>query len=189
MPSCLRSGGSPLSESAPRPWLPAGSPTRGRVPLPWPWGALPACSPYLQPSPLLSSPATAEAGICVTFQLVWVGAGPGSAHRRFSADSFRSSCMYGTCCLWGKTYSIGFLRFCKQVGVCLLRVSCPCLCSGVCVSVSVSVWAYVCVPAGPTCGLQPVRVMGLLWTQFLRPLGSRPLCPPVAGRQQASWII
>ena len=23
--------------------------------------------------------------------------------------------MYGTCCLWGKTYSIGFLRFCKQV--------------------------------------------------------------------------
>ncbi|KAM9780647.1 transmembrane protein 184B isoform 1-T1 [Neosynchiropus ocellatus] len=28
-----------------------------------------------------------------------------------------SSCMYGTCCLWGKTYSIGFLRFCKQVWV------------------------------------------------------------------------
>ncbi len=28
---------------------------------------------------------------------------------------FRSSCVYGTCCLWGKTYSIGFLRFCKQV--------------------------------------------------------------------------
>ncbi|GCB77503.1 hypothetical protein scyTo_0019290 [Scyliorhinus torazame] len=25
-----------------------------------------------------------------------------------------SSCMYGTCCLWGKTYSIGFLRICKQ---------------------------------------------------------------------------
>ncbi|KAJ7984740.1 hypothetical protein DPEC_G00357900 [Dallia pectoralis] len=25
-----------------------------------------------------------------------------------------SSCMYGTCCLWGRTYSIGFLRFCKQ---------------------------------------------------------------------------
>ncbi|KAG9338821.1 hypothetical protein JZ751_025258 [Albula glossodonta] len=25
-----------------------------------------------------------------------------------------SSCVYGTCCLWGKTYSIGFLRFCKQ---------------------------------------------------------------------------
>lgn len=30
---------------------------------------------------------------------------------------FRSSCMYGTCCLWGKTYSIGFLRFCKQVRI------------------------------------------------------------------------
>ncbi|KAM8825254.1 transmembrane protein 184B-like isoform 2-T2 [Synchiropus picturatus] len=28
-----------------------------------------------------------------------------------------SSCVYGTCCLWGKTYSIGFLRFCKQVWV------------------------------------------------------------------------
>jgi len=27
---------------------------------------------------------------------------------------FRSSCMYGTCCLRGKAYSIGFLRFCKQ---------------------------------------------------------------------------
>nr|XP_029540873.1 transmembrane protein 184B-like isoform X1 [Oncorhynchus nerka] len=25
-----------------------------------------------------------------------------------------SSCMYGTCCLWGRSYSIGFLRFCKQ---------------------------------------------------------------------------
>ncbi|KAM4530883.1 transmembrane protein 184B-like isoform 1-T1 [Odontesthes bonariensis] len=28
--------------------------------------------------------------------------------------AIESSCMYGTCCLWGKTYSIGFLRFCKQ---------------------------------------------------------------------------
>lgn len=28
--------------------------------------------------------------------------------------ALRSSCMYGTCCLWGKAYSIGFLRFCKQ---------------------------------------------------------------------------
>ncbi|XP_027947721.1 transmembrane protein 184A isoform X2 [Eumetopias jubatus] len=26
----------------------------------------------------------------------------------------RSSCLYGTCCLQGMTYSIGFLRFCKQ---------------------------------------------------------------------------
>ncbi|CAK6961701.1 transmembrane protein 184ba [Scomber scombrus] len=25
-----------------------------------------------------------------------------------------SSCMYGTCCLWRKAYSISFLRFCKQ---------------------------------------------------------------------------
>lgn len=27
----------------------------------------------------------------------------------------RSSCLYGTCCLGGMSYSIGFLRFCKQV--------------------------------------------------------------------------
>ncbi|XP_023569220.1 transmembrane protein 184A isoform X1 [Octodon degus] len=26
----------------------------------------------------------------------------------------KSSCFYGTCCLWGMSYSIGFLRFCKQ---------------------------------------------------------------------------
>ncbi|CAG04497.1 unnamed protein product, partial [Tetraodon nigroviridis] len=26
----------------------------------------------------------------------------------------RSSCLYGTCCLRGRAYSIGFLRFCKQ---------------------------------------------------------------------------
>lgn len=26
----------------------------------------------------------------------------------------QSSCVYGTCCLWGRSYSIGFLRFCKQ---------------------------------------------------------------------------
>lgn len=39
------------------------------------------------------------------------------AHPPFSTRlPSRSSCMYGTCCLWGKTYSIGFLRFCKQVG-------------------------------------------------------------------------
>ncbi|CAL9702294.1 unnamed protein product [Knipowitschia caucasica] len=28
--------------------------------------------------------------------------------------SIESSCLYGTCCLRGKAYSIGFLRFCKQ---------------------------------------------------------------------------
>ena len=28
---------------------------------------------------------------------------------------FRSSILYGTCCLSGKQYTIGFLRFCKQV--------------------------------------------------------------------------
>lgn len=34
-----------------------------------------------------------------------------------SSAMWRSSCVYGTCCLWGKTYSIGFLRFCKQVSM------------------------------------------------------------------------
>ncbi|MCL4124388.1 UNVERIFIED_CONTAM: hypothetical protein GTU68_063202, partial [Idotea baltica] len=35
----------------------------------------------------------------------------------------RSSCIYGTCCLAGKTYTIEFLRFCKQVTLqfCLVR--------------------------------------------------------------------
>ncbi|CAL8234941.1 unnamed protein product, partial [Arctogadus glacialis] len=33
-----------------------------------------------------------------------------------------SSCVYGTCCLWGRTYSIGFLRFCKQVRAYLLSL-------------------------------------------------------------------
>ncbi|CAH1179550.1 unnamed protein product [Phaedon cochleariae] len=35
----------------------------------------------------------------------------------------RSSCLYGTCCLSGKTYTIGFLRFCKQATLqfCLVK--------------------------------------------------------------------
>lgn len=35
----------------------------------------------------------------------------------------RSSCLYGTCCLVGKTYTIGFLRFCKQATLqfCLIK--------------------------------------------------------------------
>nr|XP_019949777.1 PREDICTED: transmembrane protein 184A [Paralichthys olivaceus] len=31
-----------------------------------------------------------------------------------SPRSLKSSCLYGTCCLGGMSYSIGFLRFCKQ---------------------------------------------------------------------------
>lgn len=43
---------------------------------------------------------------------------------RDSAVLCRSSCVYGTCCLWGRTYSIGFLRFCKQVpDAALLRLT------------------------------------------------------------------
>ncbi|KOX79330.1 hypothetical protein WN51_09132 [Melipona quadrifasciata] len=35
----------------------------------------------------------------------------------------RSNCLYGTCCLVGKTYTIGFLRFCKQATLqfCLVK--------------------------------------------------------------------
>lgn len=35
----------------------------------------------------------------------------------------RSDCLYGTCCLSGKTYTIGFLRFCKQATLqfCLVK--------------------------------------------------------------------
>lgn len=40
----------------------------------------------------------------------------------YCSVAFRSSCMYGTCCLWGKTYSIGFLRFCKQVWIDNIRL-------------------------------------------------------------------
>ncbi|KAK0150274.1 Transmembrane protein 184B [Merluccius polli] len=31
-----------------------------------------------------------------------------------AATAAKSSCVYGTCCLRGRSYSIGFLRFCKQ---------------------------------------------------------------------------
>lgn len=37
----------------------------------------------------------------------------------------RSSCLYGTCCLVGMSYSIGFLRFCKQVSFNLPLISPP----------------------------------------------------------------
>lgn len=35
----------------------------------------------------------------------------------------KSNCLYGTCCLNGKTYTIGFLRFCKQATLqfCLVK--------------------------------------------------------------------
>uniref|UniRef100_A0A3B3VL85 Transmembrane protein 184a n=1 Tax=Poecilia latipinna TaxID=48699 RepID=A0A3B3VL85_9TELE len=36
----------------------------------------------------------------------------------------QSSCLYGTCCLVGMSYSIGFLRFCKQVSLICLLLSC-----------------------------------------------------------------
>nr|XP_020029259.1 transmembrane protein 184B isoform X2 [Castor canadensis] len=40
--------------------------------------------------------------------------GESSIMSEIRGKAIESSCMYGTCCLWGKTYSIGFLRFCKQ---------------------------------------------------------------------------
>ncbi|KAF5305638.1 hypothetical protein FQR65_LT07719 [Abscondita terminalis] len=40
--------------------------------------------------------------------------GEGNIMSEIRGKPIRSSCIYGTCCLSGKTYTIGFLRFCKQ---------------------------------------------------------------------------
>ncbi|XP_046398123.1 transmembrane protein 184B isoform X1 [Ischnura elegans] len=40
--------------------------------------------------------------------------GEGNIMSEIRGKPIRSSCMYGTCCLSGKTYTIGFLRFFKQ---------------------------------------------------------------------------
>ncbi|XP_060696769.1 transmembrane protein 184A [Hemiscyllium ocellatum] len=40
--------------------------------------------------------------------------GESSIMSEIRGKPIKSSCMYGTCCLMGMTYSIGFLRFCKQ---------------------------------------------------------------------------
>ncbi|KAK4307445.1 hypothetical protein Pmani_020790 [Petrolisthes manimaculis] len=40
--------------------------------------------------------------------------GEGNIMSEIRGKPIKSSCMYGTCCLSGKTYTIGFLRFCKQ---------------------------------------------------------------------------
>lgn len=40
--------------------------------------------------------------------------GEGNIMSEIRGKSIKSSCMYGTCCLSGHSYNIGFLRFCKQ---------------------------------------------------------------------------
>lgn len=40
--------------------------------------------------------------------------GEGNIMSEIRGKPIRSSCIAGTCCLAGKTYTIGFLRFCKQ---------------------------------------------------------------------------
>jgi len=49
--------------------------------------------------------------------------GEGNIMSEIRGKPIRSNCMYGTCCLVGKTYTIGFLRFCKQVTLqfCLVK--------------------------------------------------------------------
>lgn len=49
--------------------------------------------------------------------------GEGNIMSEIRGKPIRSSCMYGTCCLNGKTYTIGFLRFCKQATLqfCLVK--------------------------------------------------------------------
>ncbi|KAM8707590.1 hypothetical protein ACLKA7_014682 [Drosophila subpalustris] len=40
--------------------------------------------------------------------------GEGNIMSEIRGKPIKTSCLYGTCCLKGKTYTIGFLRFCKQ---------------------------------------------------------------------------
>jgi hypothetical protein len=40
--------------------------------------------------------------------------GEGNIMSEIRGKPIVSSCMYGTCCLVGQSYNIGFLRFCKQ---------------------------------------------------------------------------
>ncbi|KAK8721175.1 hypothetical protein OTU49_012887 [Cherax quadricarinatus] len=49
--------------------------------------------------------------------------GEGNIMSEIRGKPIRSSCMYGTCCLVGKTYTIGLLRFCKQATLqfCLVK--------------------------------------------------------------------
>ncbi|XP_065338289.1 transmembrane protein 184B isoform X1 [Cloeon dipterum] len=49
--------------------------------------------------------------------------GEGNIMSEIRGKPIRSSCTYGTCCLVGKTYTIGFLRFCKQATLqfCLVK--------------------------------------------------------------------
>lgn len=49
--------------------------------------------------------------------------GEGNIMSEIRGKPIRSSCLYGTCCLAGKTYTIGFLRFCKQATLqfCLVK--------------------------------------------------------------------
>ncbi|XP_065162195.1 transmembrane protein 184B isoform X1 [Atheta coriaria] len=49
--------------------------------------------------------------------------GEGNIMSEIRGKPIKSSCIYGTCCLTGKTYTIGFLRFCKQATLqfCLVK--------------------------------------------------------------------
>ncbi|XP_044735157.1 transmembrane protein 184B isoform X2 [Chrysoperla carnea] len=49
--------------------------------------------------------------------------GEGNIMSEIRGKPIKSSCLYGTCCLTGKTYTIGFLRFCKQATLqfCLVK--------------------------------------------------------------------
>ncbi|XP_026473005.1 transmembrane protein 184B-like [Ctenocephalides felis] len=49
--------------------------------------------------------------------------GEGNIMSEIRGKPIRSNCLYGTCCLVGKNYTIGFLRFCKQATLqfCLVK--------------------------------------------------------------------
>ncbi|CAL4091837.1 unnamed protein product, partial [Meganyctiphanes norvegica] len=58
--------------------------------------------------------------LCLLYEYL---GGEGNIMSEIRGKPIRSSCMYGTCCLSGKTYTIGFLRFCKQATLqfCLVK--------------------------------------------------------------------
>lgn len=58
--------------------------------------------------------------LCLLYEYL---GGEGNIMSEIRGKPIRSSCMYGTCCLVNKTYTIGFLRFCKQATLqfCLVK--------------------------------------------------------------------
>ncbi|GLD57643.1 transmembrane protein 184B-like isoform X2 [Lates japonicus] len=83
---------------------------------------LASCLTALSSPPVTSTTCTTPSGDCheafVIYNFLslcyeYLG-GESAIMAEIRGKPIESSCMYGTCCLRGKAYSIGFLRFCKQ---------------------------------------------------------------------------